>query len=91
VFPKARSLLVLSSALSLQVRNWFQWRLVGFQACVPPLSRYKFSLVTPSSIHPASSSRTYASSNSLNRRSLSIAAAILDHIGQGIRAVHHAG
>lgn len=35
-FPKARSSPVPSSALSLQARNWFQWLLAGFQACVSP-------------------------------------------------------
>ena len=37
-------------------KQGFQRRLVGFKACVPPLSRCIFSLVTPSAIHLGSSS-----------------------------------
>lgn len=35
-FPKAQSSPVPSSTLSLQERNWFQWLLARFQACVSP-------------------------------------------------------
>jgi hypothetical protein len=40
--PKARSSLAPSSTLSLQAKNWFPWRLAGFQACVSPLNRHEF-------------------------------------------------
>lgn len=52
-FLKARSLLILSSTLSLQVRVPASRRISS--VCPPSISLYIF-LVSPSSIHPASSS-----------------------------------